>query len=488
MLRDTSQIPAPSKEIKTQVLIVGGGIAGLSAKRWLRKNSKLDVLLIEMAEDVGGNSAYGENNVSAYPWGAHYLPIPSLHNIELIDFLHEHNIIIGFDTKGLPIYNEYYLCHDPEERLNINGHWQEGIIPQLGVPDEDKKQIKRFLTEMDVYRSALGSDGKDAFAIPLDNSTCDEKYRALDSTSFKQYLTENGYTSTYLLWYLEYCCKDDYGCNIAGTSAWAGIHYFAGRKGKAANADPSAILSWPEGNGFLVKQFKKEDNAGIMSSHLVYKLEKDEKQVTAYVYDAAKKESITIVAEKIIMATPQYVNKKILADVAPDRSVDTFDYAPWIIANITINGMPAQRGLALCWDNVVYDAASVGYVNANHQNITTNSKKVLTFYLPYTSDTPKTERNKLYAASYEQLQDKILEELNYAHPGIRQYIEHMDIRMWGHGMIAPVPGLIWGTQRHLAKNNIDNKIFFAHSDLSGISIFEEAFYQGIKAANEIMGT
>jgi hypothetical protein len=29
-------------------------------------------------------------------------------------------------------------------------------------------------------------------------------------------------------------------------------------------------------------------------------------------------------------------------------------------------------------------------------------------------------------------------------------------------------------------------LFFAHTDLSGVSIFEEAFHQGIRAANQVL--
>ena len=53
-------------------------------------------------------------------------------------------------------------------------------------------------------------------------------------------------------------------------------------------------------------------------------------------------------------------------------------------------------------------------------------------------------------------------------------------------MIKPLPGLIWGNDRKAAMAPVDNKIFFAHSDLSGISIFEEAFYRGHTVAKELL--
>jgi hypothetical protein len=55
----------------------------------------------------------------------------------------------------------------------------------------------------------------------------------------------------------------------------------------------------------------------------------------------------------------------------------------------------------------------------------------------------------------------------------------------GHAMVRPVPGSIFSAERQrLARPQ--GRILFANSDLSGISIFEEAQYHGVKAAQEIL--
>lgn len=46
----------------------------------------------------------------------------------------------------------------------------------------------------------------------------------------KKWFQENHFTSEPLYNYIDYCCKDDFGLGIEYVSAWAGIHYFAGRK------------------------------------------------------------------------------------------------------------------------------------------------------------------------------------------------------------------------------------------------------------------
>jgi hypothetical protein len=53
-------------------------------------------------------------------------------------------------------------------------------------------------------------------------------------------------------------------------------------------------------------------------------------------------------------------------------------------------------------------------------------------------------------------------------------------------MIVPVPGLIHGPVRKALALPVGDRIHFAHSDLSGMSLFEEAFHQGLRAAREVL--
>jgi hypothetical protein len=59
----------------------------------------------------------------------------------------------------------------------------------------------------------------------------------------------------------------------------------------------------------------------------------------------------------------------------------------------------------------------------------------------------------------------------------------------GHAMVRPAPGAISSTERaHIAaqQKSPDARLAFANSDLSGISIFEEAQYHGVTAAESIL--
>ncbi|WP_400193965.1 NAD(P)-binding protein [Hymenobacter sp. B81] len=487
LLRHPGRLPAPSRTVRTEVLIVGGGVSGLSARRWLHRHGQHQVLLVELEETLGGNAAAGRNEVSAYPWGAHYLPIPDVRNRELLDFLAEAGVITGFSPAGLPVYNEYYLCHDPEERLHIHGHWQQGLVPTLGVPPADQQQIARFLALAETMRHARGTDGRDAFAIPLDHSSADPAFRRLDALSFADYLAGEGFTSPYLRWYLDYCCRDDYGAPAGRVSAWAGLHYFAGRKGRAHNAQAADVLTWPEGNHFLTQHLRQAAPDGIWPHTLAYALRETAAGVEVLTYDARTQQTTRVLARQVLLATPHFVTRRLLAAALPELPALQPYQAPWLIANLTVAGLPQGPGMPLCWDNVQFGSASLGYINANHQQVEQQpGAKVITLYWPLSEQEPDQARRQAYETPYETWLARILAELEKAHPGVAPHVQRAELWVWGHGMVAPTPGYLWHPARAAAARPRNGRLFFAHTDLSGVSIFEEGFYQGIRAAEEIL--
>ncbi|MFD0766314.1 FAD-dependent oxidoreductase [Mucilaginibacter lutimaris] len=488
ILRDKLPLPVPGSTRRVKTLIIGGGISGLSAARWLKKQGYTDFELLELEDHVGGNSHSRKNDISAYPLGAHYITIVNNEDKLITEFLQDCNVITGFENN-LPVYNEYYLCFDPEERLLINGQWQEGIVPDFSLTPSDKAEVKKFFALIDAFKKAKGSDGKYGFDIPVDNSSADENFRVLDGITFKEYLQQQQFTSKYLLWYLNYCCKDDYGQKIDKVSAWAGIHYFASRRGKAANAESNAVLTWPEGNGWLTNRLSETVAGHIRKGSMCYNVSYDEQgRVVANIYNIANNTTSTIVADNVIMATPQFVNQRLFKETIT-RPIDyqALNYSSWFVANITVKRLPQTKGAGLCWDNVAFDTPSVGYVNAGQQAVSqSNEKKVLTWYLPLCDHEPRIARLAAYTRTYEQWMDIMMPELEYMHPRITDAIENVECWIWGHGMIYPAVNYIWGKNRKAAQQPVKNNVFFAHTDLSGISIFEEAFHQGVRAASQLL--
>ncbi len=485
-----ARLPAPTQERRVEVVIIGGGISGLAARRALHRAGHSDTLLVELEPGTGGNAASGRNAASAYPWGAHYLPVPDPRDAPLLDFLRETGTLTGFDPiTNTPIYNEFHLCHAPEERLLIQGRWQAGLVPELGVPDAERAEIARFFAFIETQRHAKGADGRDWFAIPVDASSTDEAVRQLDQETFEAWLDRNGYHSAHLRTYLDYCCRDDYGAILGTVSAWAGIHYFAARKGRAANADASDVLTWPEGNGFLAAHLRAAAPGPILTETLVFSLEPTpDGGVSALAYDVKAQRTTRILARRAVLATPLFVAERLLtahfpADAAR-LAAHPRHHAPWLVANLTVTDVPDDRpGPPVCWDNVRHGGTSLGYVVANHQHLTTApGPLVLTLYWPLTDAPPAEARRRAFRRSPDEWGALVLAELQTLHPHLVPLVTAVDCWLWGHGMAAPTPGTLWHSGRERLAEAIDHRIWLAHTDLSGLSVFEEAFHHGERAA------
>jgi hypothetical protein len=77
--------------------------------------------------------------------------------------------------------------------------------------------------------------------------------------------------------------------------------------------------------------------------------------------------------------------------------------------------------------------------------------------------------------------ERVLQDLHAAHPDIHQRVQRVDLMRWGHAMAVPRPGV----QRHpalAALRAARGRVRFAHADLAGCSVFEEAFAAGCEVA------
>ena len=125
-----------------------------------------------MEREAGGNARWGENEVSAYPWGAHYVPIPG----KAAGLVRELFTDLGvFDGTT---WDERHLVHAPDERLFIHGRWQEGLEPAVGPTRRDRDQVARFTARMAELRASGRFTIPMAAATDVDAAACGG--RALD--------------------------------------------------------------------------------------------------------------------------------------------------------------------------------------------------------------------------------------------------------------------------------------------------------------------
>jgi hypothetical protein len=93
---------------------------------------------------------------------------------------------------------------------------------------------------------------------------------------------------------------------------------------------------------------------------------------------------------------------------------------------------------------------------------------------------PANGRRSLLALGWSDCVEGILADLERAHPDIRDCVARIDVMRMGHAMVRPTVGFLRATAdlASLAPGGL----FLANSDVSGLSLFEEAQYRGVTAA------
>lgn len=475
----TGGFPAPSRFEEVDLVIAGGGVAGLSAG-WRLHDAGFDRFrLFELEDQVGGNARSGRNQISAYPLGAHYLPVANQEAKALRHLLRQLGMITG-EADGLPVYDPEQLCADMQERLFWQGRWQEGLIPRTGITAQDRKDLAAFEAAMATFSKRTGADGKPAFAVPMAYSARDADLLALDTLNFAAWLDAQGWRSPVLRAHVRYAMRDDYGTEPDQVSAWAGIHYFAARRGWAANGAGDNELTWPEGNGRLTQQLARFFPQRIAAGRIVHRVAREDEHILVDSFDVAANATTRTRARAAILAMPHFVAKRVCTKLGDPPG---FSYAPWLVANVTVDRLPRGRGVPLAWDNVSSTSNSLGYVVATHQGPEAIAPAtVLTWYLPLSDMAPEHARRLLVERPADEWKRIVRDDLLAMHPDLDGAIRRIELWRWGHAMIRPTPGFL----ARGAAATPEPPLFLAHSDLSGLSLFEEAHYHGVRAAEQAM--
>ena len=510
LMRDRQSLPEPTATWHCNVLIVGSGASALTAAWKLKREGFHDFVMFEGPEPDGNNAGI-VNGELRYPTAAHYFALPSPESRHIRQMLSDIGVLIGDPDAETPEYDEMVVVHALEERLLRNGIWQEGLLPE---EDDDSRRFFKLIHELSQTK---GADGKPLFAIPIIFSSNDPQWLELDQLTFAQWLAREGYISPSLLWYVNYCCRDDYGQGIQHVSAWAGLHYFAARTGQAKHAGYGAVLTWPDGLATFNRKlrefvgFERYDPLQITSQGTsmqglqtpaimngsVLKMTEHDDHVELLVVVSNKNtpstpQTIRVIANQVISAMPLYMASYVVENITdygfnPRQHMP--EYGPWIISSFVFDTYPQEiDGAPLAWDNVVLDGDGLGYVVSTHQLIRTAKpeRTAFTAYYALDEDAPRTVRQWMMTASQQELLAKAATDLEQAYPKVLwQHLRQIDITLRGHAMASPTPGYRSNAGLKALQNH-HSRILFAHSDLSGYSVIEEAAWWGIQAANKVL--
>ncbi len=476
----------PDHFTKVGVAIVGAGASGLSAAWKLARSGMDDFVVLDLEDHAGGTSASGQNAVSAFPWGAHYVPVPLADNRALVELLTETGTIEGADSAGQPLFAEEQLCRAPQERLFFAGRWHEGLYPRYGQSREEAAQLQAFEAEVDRWVAFRDARGRRAFTLPSAAGGEAAEIDALDRLSMGDFLTQKGLTSSRLRWWVDYACRDDYGTTLDTTSAHAGMFYFAARV-ERPGARAAEFVTWPDGNGRLIRHMGAAAGERLRTGLLVTDVRPVAGGVEIRALDVAERRPVGFLARHAIVALPRFLVKHVVAPyrASPPAHLGAFTYSSWMVANLTLRGRPRERSFPLAWDNVIHDSKSLGYVVATHQTGKDYGSTVWTYYLPLLDGTPAEARARLFSATWSDWAAVVVADLERVHPGIAEQIENLDVWRWGHAMVRPTVGLMRGGALAAARAPLGD-IHFANTDLSGMALFEEAQHWGVSAAEAVL--
>lgn len=446
---------ASPESVKT--LIVGGGIAGLSAAASLPHQ---DFVLLELADRLGGTSSAENINGQWLTQGAHYdLSYPTHFGEEVLSLWEQLGVI---QLKPQQNYWQFtdaqYIIDEDFETLC---YYQGRFFEDVPTSQQSAEAFKRFLQP---YEGKL--------RLPLRLS--DPDLLPLKEQTFAQFLQSQGSFSADLFRSIDYQMTDDFGGTAASVSALAGLFYYTGRPYGNHETD---IFSPPEGNYYFVKKLAGKLPAGqLKTRHLVSKITPEGKGFSVEVLDLQKKTKKALKAAEVVYAGNKHALKFICPEAYPAFSGN--QYIPWIVANLTFS--ENWQAPKVFWQNEMLspEQGFMGFVDSRQQ--AGINQTVLTAYFCI----PEWNRKLLpkipkQANAYVSL---LLEEIALFYKmeteTLEKHLEKVNFHLMGHAMPLPSPDYL------LKDKNVGRpfqQMVYAGVDNGRLPLLFEAVDSGIQA-------
>lgn len=438
-------------EKKVDFVIVGGGVAGLTAAYNLKDH---DFLLLEQYADLGGNSRGASYHGIDYSYGAAYVgPVDGIYG-ELYSALSLEAVTLP------PERNQFYF----------SGEWYAGT-----EGDSSKPVYKEFARLIEESRPIW--KGLPLEPDPLKLSSGD--LQKLDASPFSGCLT--GYSKEFMS-LMESFCRSSFGGNLEQLSALAGYsliqdlvtqtHVFKG--GNPAIARALATKVQAAGSGRCLK------NA------FVWKIEIQESGASV-VYSLADGSSHRVDCKHVIVATPPMVAARQLVHI-PDQEkaqLFTFKYCSYLVANLLMKEK-LFKGKYDCFVGAPFSFADITVAETPY--MMSNSYKpemgsVLTVYQPYVNGAEG--RALLLMGDREKIAESIVPQIEKLVPGFLKGIDEVVLTRWGHALAVVGPSY-FAKLAKLQALQTGTRYTLAHSSVMGWPAAESAIKGGKNAAERAM--
>ncbi|MFK7798938.1 MAG: NAD(P)-binding protein [Aureispira sp.] len=445
---------------ETEGLIVGGGIAGLSAAYEWRNQ---DFVLCELSERLGGSSSANTHRDQYFAQGAHYdLAYPAYYGKDLLKVLFDLDVVDFnpvLDTWQF-VDRQYLIPADKESITFEAGNFREDVLPEGEVREQFRALLLPFVGKM-----------------PMPTTEIEAKFHVLNHQTFADYLKENGIEDAQFLKAVDYAMRDDWGADSRVVSALAGVHYYTCRPYFERNPE---LFSPPQGNAYFAQRFiSRLPQERLLTQQLVRKIEKKATGFEVTIVDVKAKQQWILKTQKIVYAAHKHALKYIYPEGYPLFQDNR--YSPWITINIVLNTPPPTQ--KVYWQNeyISDDSAFMGFVDSAAQFQPQTTRRTFTAYYCLT---PK-DRSRLLHLSQETPQwvDKTIAYIEEVlGTPIRAQIEKVYIKAMGHAMPIPQPHFL--LQQPNA-NAAQTGIAYAGVDAGRLPLFFEAADSGLQAARAV---
>ncbi|MEL7145437.1 MAG: FAD-dependent oxidoreductase [Bacteroidota bacterium] len=447
------------KTFEVETLIVGGGVAGLSAAASLPHD---DFLLCELSDRLGGTSAAMQYNDLTLAQGAHYdLEYPSYYGVEVLQLLENVGVIYHQPWKQTWGFREREFIIPHESKNQCFDH---GIIRSDVLEEGPEKQ--RFLSLMQGY------SGK----MTMPTRYIDPELRELNQMTFIEFLRQKGTVSRNFERGLDYHMLDDWGGTSKQVSALAGIHYFQCRP---YYREVNQLFSPPSGNDYFVKKLARSvPENQLLANHLVKRIDYVGDRWQAKVVNTVDRTINKIVAKNVVYAGQKHA----LKHVSPQFGELFADnvYAPWLVMNFVLDKPLQDFGF---WQNemIVDDISFLGFINSASQHDELQNKQVLTAYYCLPPESRK------YLAGIEKQQNtivrKTIEYLSaYFKTPMESKVEAVFLNAMGHAMPIPTPNYLFQNRN---EETAPSGFVFAGVDHHRLPLLFEAIDSGIEAVKSL---
>ncbi|MBV8781572.1 MAG: NAD(P)-binding protein [Phycisphaerae bacterium] len=424
-VRDGKSFSRPPVSKTFDVVIVGGGISGMSAAHFLGTKN---FLLIEKEDHWGGNAYREEYAHQGFATGSAF------------DFVGSASAALAHELglKQLPV-------NFPDPTI-VKGKWVadtwRGGLDELPYSKEIRDGFKKFKER----------------ALALKVSSNLDLY---DSEPLTKYLA--GCPREVAQWW-DAWGPSNWGAKAADTSTYVALLDFAGMAGPE-NHDERITL--PGGNGAITKALtanllaKYSDRMLSSAAAVAVEQQKDSVNVTYFHHGQLK----TVAAKAVIMATPKFITALLVSDIPnlQSRAMQAIRYAPYPVINMIFDKPVYNRGFdTWCPGNTFTDFIVADWTVARNDPEYKQKNNILTFYTPLQEE----DRHKMLTVEgCQAIAASALHDFKRLLPEFD--VDPIEIHFYrrGHPMFMATPGT-YSKTIPAARVPLD-RVFFANTDSVG---------------------